>query len=404
MSLIPPTELPYGPLVVEEVYFQHDGPRFFAVRSERWGMRLLALCVDEDELDQSVTYIYLALSQARFQQVRSGRISLRQAFDLAQSGDVWQVTADYLSDPPENHVEQLAAVPEEWLPDADAFLDLPTATAPDFRPEELGQEARESQRSLMAVELDPAEANTTELRLRVLGRVATSLQDTLDAMAQEEQGERTVSGAIKAEITSEVQMSVYGLRAASFVLLLGIDREGKLFERADLVSGTLGRLVTLVESASSADTLLPQLQEYGPRVRGRFRQLLQNAVEAGSGLAVHAAPLTTEQQAATLNREQVRSALTTIADVSPDVREILLPRVALTALNTHRHTFEVWDSVQGSRYSGVLSPEAREQVDGSRVGTTSFYSVKIEVQTDFASTEGSPIEKYRLLEINPLDG
>ncbi len=400
MRLIPPSELPYGELAMDEVYFEHDGPRFFALRAERTGMRLLALCVDEDEEAGTVTYIYLALSLERFQRVRGGSLKVRQAFELSNRGDIWQVIADYHAEPPANRVSPLDAVPSKWLPDADARLDLPTPTAPLFFRTELARQARESHRSLLAIELDPNGTNVTELRLRLLSRLGNSLQDTLDAVAQEEQGERTTSGSVQSAISSEVQVSVYGIRAASFVLLLAVDGEGRLFERSEVVEGTFRRLIGLTMSAAAPETLLSVLRDYSPRVRGKFKQLLEAATDARSGIAIHTAPLGAEAQSASLDRSQVSLALRTISEISPDRSELPLARVALTALNTHRHTFEVWDAVQGRYYTGALSKEARELVNDSRVGSSSFYSVMIEVLTDFASPS---IEKYRLLSILELE-
>lgn len=402
MRLIPPPELPYGKLEFEEVYFQHDGPRFFALKSSRFDMKLLGFCVDEDEERGTVTYIYLVLSSTRFRTVRSGGMSLVDAFKSAESGDIWEVIADYNAVPPQNHVRQINEVPEEWLPANDAFLRLPTPTVDTFNSGQLVVESHEMFRSLMALELDPDQTNVTEIPLRSLGRVSNYLQDAMEALAQEEQGQRSTFGAIAGTILAEIQMSAMEIRAASFVLVVGIDRGWRTLEYPEVVAGTMSRLITIFEAATSEETLLAQLREYGPRVRNRIRHLLQCAKDIDSGLTFYTAPFEGEPGKATLNRRQVSEALNTIAQVQPSITSLPLERVALTALNTTRHTFEVRDPLLGRRYFGVIPLDVRAQANGLPVGDASFYSVMLRVETDFASTEEEPIEKYQLLEIRPI--
>lgn len=399
MSLIPPTDLPYGSLEMEEIYFQHDGPRFFALKSSRWGMRLLGFCVAEDEENEQVTYIYLVLTLSRFYQVRSGAMSLLDAFNKAEEGDIWEVIADYRLEPPANRTRQVTAVKSEWLPTEDAFLNLPTPSVLEFDPNQFVRDSIEMQRSLIAIELDPEQSRLTELSLRSLGHFSTYFQDVIDAIAQEEQGERTASGPVAGKISSEVQVSALGVMAASFVLIVGVDRGVRLLENRELVSKTFGRLTSLVNSATNSGELISQLKEYGPRTRRGLRLILHSASVIGSGLKVHSAPIEGQSSIASLSRTQVESALGYIASVKPTLSEVTLNRVALTALNTSYHTFEVRNMLQGSKFSGHIAPEARIQTNGLRVGDATLYSVKIGIETDFASTEDQPLEKYKLLDI-----
>lgn len=240
--------------------------------------------------------------------------------------------------------------------------------------------------------------------MRALGKVGTTLQEAIDALAQEERGEPTERGAIKRETTEEVQMSVVGLRAASFVLLVGTDKRGRFLERGDFVAETLGRLVELVQAGEDEGKLVTAMRGYGPRARGKFTTLLRAVTEAGSGLGVHVAPVERPVRSALLDVHQVRRALSIIEGVRPEIEELHLDRVILTALNTTRATFEVWDSVSGARYSGPVTREAREMVEGLRVGHSSYVQVDLEIEIDFAAIgDEDSIRKYFLKRISPLD-
>jgi hypothetical protein len=405
MTLDVSSALPYGPLEAHEVYFEHDGPRIFALRSRRFLVYLLAICVDEDEESEEVRFLYLAMSRDRFMQVRSGQVSFLEAFEAASHGDIWIVTEDYSAQPTVRaNVVGFADIAPDDLPLPLARLNLQTPTVQAFDPSELEVLARETLRSIAAIELDADGENLTEFPLRALGKVGTTLQEAIDALAQEERGEPTERGAIKRETTEEVQMSVVGLRAASFVLLVGTDKRGRFLERGDFVAETLGRLVELVQAGEDEGKLVTAMRGYGPRARGKFTTLLRAVAEAGSGLGVHVAPVERPVRSALLDVRQVRRALSIIEGVRPDIEELHLDRVILTALNTTRATFEVWDSVSGARYSGRVTSEAREMVEGLRVGHSSYVQVDLEIEIDFAAIgDEDSIRKYFLKRISPLD-
>lgn len=150
MTLDVSSALPYGPLEALEVYFEHDGPRFFALRSRRFLVYLLAICVGEDEESEEVRFLYLAMSRDRFVQVRSGQVSLLQAFEAASHGDIWIVTEDYSAQPTVRaKAVGFADIAPDDLPLPLARLNLQTPTVQAFDPSELEVLAREtSARSL----------------------------------------------------------------------------------------------------------------------------------------------------------------------------------------------------------------------------------------------------------------
>jgi hypothetical protein len=114
-SLVPPQDTVLGKLFIEEVYFYYEGPRLFSAISAS-GQRYFAVDVDEDS--DSDTYLYVAVSKDRFFAVRSGLVSLMEAYTSPENGLVFAVKAVY-RDTQRNELESLlpSDLPDAWLPE-----------------------------------------------------------------------------------------------------------------------------------------------------------------------------------------------------------------------------------------------------------------------------------------------
>lgn len=405
MSINPSEALPFGPLEITEVYFEHDGPRFFAVRGLEVDIRFLAFCVDDGEETQHAVYLYLAMTPARLALVRSGELGLLQAFEESSPWQIWRVVEDFLDEPPAISATtvRLADIPNEDLPTRDAVLQLPTDTAPPLDLVELSQWAQSSMRTIAAIELSASGENLTEFPLAGLGAVGTSVQETLDALAQEESGTPTERGVIPKNITDDVQMSAMALRAASFVLVIGTDKQGGFTDNAVRVEATLERLQALITLGSTPEELVRAMQAYGSRARGKFTGLLRAVIANGSGIGVIAAPQTGAASSARMTAGQVRRAIASIDEVVPTENELVVRRGTLLGSNTRRRTFEIFDNASTNRYTGTVSAAALAQIDGLPVGSTSYVTAVLQEEVDFAAEDQETGRKYTLLSVVPLD-
>ncbi|MEV0891449.1 DUF6575 domain-containing protein [Promicromonospora sp. NPDC050262] len=391
--------LPYGELEMLEVYFEHDGPRFFALRSLSLDVRLLAICTDED--DVSVEYLYLVLSPQRFNQVRSGHIGLREAFETSGPWEIWSVIERH--ERAEPYVNAFALpygeIPENKLPTPSARLDIETPTAPPLNEQELRSDAVASLRTFAAIELDANGENLTEFSLRNLGNIGTRLQETFDALAQEETGTPTERGAIAASITDGIQMNVVALRAASFAVVLATDKRGRLMDDEHNVQATLERLVALVETGSNPQILVEALRAYGPRARSKVISLFRAVLQAESGLGILVGPQRADPTSARLTAQQVVEAVELIDGVKPAERDLYIRRGTLLASNTLRGTFLLLDEARQQEYSGRVNEEARDQIDGLRVGHQSYVQAQLIERVEFGVTEQEGGRRYTLTSI-----
>jgi hypothetical protein len=386
MTLDVSNALPYGPLTLDEVFFEHDGPKLFSLRSRSLGVRILGICVDEDEEAETLTYLYLALGPERYLALRSGNIGLRFAIDQADQGCLWRAIEDYSGDAPtlEAEVVSVASLSEADLPSPEARLNLPTPTVALLDQSELEAFATQGLRTVAAIELEANSENATEFPLRALGAVGTALQESVDALAQEEAGKPTERGAIPPTVTEQVQMAVLGLRAASFALVIGTDKRGGMMDHAPFVEATLGRLSKLISDGGDASELTTSLRGYGPRARNKFAALLRAVTAVGSGIGVIAVPQSGQTVTAQMSSRDVVAALVAIDAVEPAVSTVEVRRGALIGLNTRRHTFELTDLATMERFAGKVASEAFGAVDGLNVGNSSFVAATLKVEIDFA--------------------
>lgn len=407
MTLDVSSALPYGPLERIEVYFEHDGPKFFALRSTSLDVRLFALCTGEDDDAETLDYLYLAMSPQRFQRVRSGAVTLRDAFESAAHSEIWRVVEDYSTNEPSVSAMPIAfdRIPLIDLPDVGARLNIPTPTAQVLDLEELRDRASASHRTFAVLELDATGQNLTEFPIRNLGTIGELFQESVDALAQEEIGQPTVRGAIPAHITADVQMNAVDLRAASFAVVVATDNRGALMDNAPLVEATLMRLINLIAAGHEPDTMIEALRGYGGRARSKVVSLLRAVSDAESGLGVAVTPRSGELTSARLSAREVRAVIQAVSVVKPLERDIPVERGHLVGSNTRTSTFELEEATgKRERYSGKVSEEAIPQIDGLRVGSSSpIVTATIRETVEFSPANPDGGRKYVLRNIAVVD-
>lgn len=404
MTLDASAALPYGKLEMLEVYFEHDGPRFFATRAVETGINFLAFCIEDDEESDETVFLYLALSDPRFRDIRSGHVGLRQAFEEAAPWQIWRVVEDYSGVKPLVRAEaiRLEEISPSDLPTTSARLQIDTAAAPGLNAQELTDLASQSLRTVVAVELEASDEHLTEFPLRGLGAVGTALQDSINALAQEVAGEATERGPIPASITNDVQMSTVALRAASFALVLATDMRGRLIANDPLVEQTMEELVDLVRAGADPTDVVTTMRRHGARARSKFTNLLQAVFAHQSGIGIISASQDGSVSAAKMSAAQVVGAITSIKKVEATSTRIEIPRGTLLASHTRRRTFEIFDNASGTRYAGTVSSDAQTMINGLPVGDASFVSAVLREEIEFAAEDQETGRSHILVQIETI--
>jgi hypothetical protein len=398
MTLIPPTDTQLGALSIDEVYFEYEGPKFFSAVSAA-GARYLALAVSEDEEADTESFLYVAVSPSRFESIRSGALELRHAFTSPEDGILFEVVADYVSKQSTVHLINPEQVDESQLPLEGARLEIPTDTRPSFEPERLTEEANGLGRILVALELEPADSRRTEISLRSLSRLSGFIQDTLDALGQEIAGRATNRGAIPGDVVQATEMVFRESLAASFVVVLADNvEEGKLGP-SPLLAEACGRLSQLFSHAQSGDNFRDLLAGYGPRARTKYRTLMEQLSDDGTGVDFFVAQPGQELAHTRLTRERLASSLDVIRETGLEVKTQYIDRAHIIGANIRTRSFEIIDAETGAKYSGYMEPRVRAQVAGLAIGLDHIYSATVLVQQKFSNITDAVHDTYRLVQI-----
>lgn len=115
-------------LTVEETLIWHDIPQLFVAKDLVDG---LYLCLAVDNEGAMPHYIAVAISQARLQQLKSGKIDLHSIFANPEMGMWLQITSFEETRAAAEPIPEMERLPDEWLPEPGAFL----PAQPMLRPE-----------------------------------------------------------------------------------------------------------------------------------------------------------------------------------------------------------------------------------------------------------------------------
>lgn len=373
--------LPFGPLEVSEVYTYYEFPRFYSLKSVLYPeVRVLVLCTADDEEEATADFLYVAMTTGRLAAVTSGQVPLREAFEQAESGQLWRVGWKFDGDRIEVDARTTLSreLKEAELPKVGARMSRKTATAPAFDVNrDLVMRARESNQTVAAIELATADSKRTEFPMKALGAIQLHLQSVLDSIGQEKTHSKVSSrGAVPREITKLTQMSVVPMTlAASYVFLITPDLQasGLLFED-DLVQDSLGDLHSLLQACIGGDVEKVQetFKARAPRTRGRFKELLSSVKTASSSIGlISAGPGTNAAIAAHVSANDVRLALAAIEDLEPHEREIIVARGVLWGLDAKSGTFRLSDLATGKEYRGGSPSELKAKWSSVAVGSES---------------------------------
>lgn len=375
---------------MHHVYIRFDGPRLFSCLSDS-GQLYLSVFVEEDESNE--TYIYVAVSPERLAAIQSGHISLREAFADPANGGLWKVTSDGRWSWVESPIDS------NWLPHQDARLDIESPTQQSLDVANLQVEARNIQRDIVAIELDSYSA-TTEYPLGPIARIMNTFQDTVDALGEIATSRPSDRGPIPRALLEETQLNLYGLRAASFAFLVSTDpARPKLFD-ANVVTSSLGLLMSLMGASSSPDELQIVMGQIHKRATSRYSELLEELDHSGSSVKVILAEPSGQTREVTMTKAQILASLGAARRaLNPEEEEIQVDGL-LIGVNERLHSFEIFDESLGRRYRGKADSTSVTSMIGLVVGQV--YRVRLIDSKTIHSVTEQEEHQYRLIDIEPL--
>jgi hypothetical protein len=372
-----------------ETYVYYDGRRTFAMRSVGWpDLYYVVNTVDEDDETGDLVTLAVALNGDRFRAMRSGVVPFREVFAGASRGSLFRIDWTWNDDDePVPAITPMsgADLPPRWLPTATARLSLPTATVEAYEPSKLVALSKAQSRTLFAVEVEHEGKHSTEFPARNAGELQVAIDGAIVSLARE----HVAKGKSKSPVARELSVSVIELQAASFVLVMAIDSAG-MVEATDVTSEVFGELSSFVEAVASGEgpTVLSALKRHSSKTRNRLRDMLRPLAAVGSGITLSTSIAHTHAvQAVSASPVTVRAAVELIEKMPPETKYADVRRGVLTGLVLRTQHFEIIDAATGDRYSGAMTDDATAEANGFAVGSESFVTARIRIDTPLTNDD-----------------
>ena len=388
----------FGRLELYEIYGFYDSPILVSCRSAV-GTIYIALAIDEHE--HADDWLYVAVSQERFIAVRSGAIDLHSAFSEPEDG------VAYVASIPHDEHEQAtvatmdaAQLTSDMLPMPGELIRLETETLPPVTIS-LPEEASRTRRDILRLGFKLPAIFRSEAPAKFVGQVLASLQDSISAFGQSQEGEAGRRGALRQYVQAANEMAVLAFGGGSFEIKLASAGTSNLFGETE-TTGPLREFLSLLKIGSQAEQLQAHLGRLPPRAAANYLKFLRSLDDKIQlATAELASPtLGAVSETATLSAVTVRAAISALEYETFSSREQFDAVGRLVGASLDKMTFELrYGSKKREYLSGEISEEAFLSVKGAILDAR--YRAKLERLQSIKMTSGEVVEVLRLLSLEP---
>jgi hypothetical protein len=417
-----------GPLHIDQVLLDYDGPHLFTARNQGGA---LFLALHGPAADQSDAWLYARTSTHRLNQLNQAKISLRQAMTVHARGSVALV--EYIGDEP--HIELLDpfSVDEQFLPHEDSYFNngaqLPVLARDshylvkpdeffemdDLLPVPVEQDlwefdhrtiqylkahmtplhvvAQRRQRLVADIVLSD-HAHRTDFPIPDLGKILISLQKTVDSLGSED-----LSPDWKPSASSkrETRLDAVATFPSSFGLRIEA-HQGSLAD-ASVAPRAFHRLVDLLSSIADPNVLRTVFRQHRSSTKLHFGQFIENISKTNSSISVMASSgLSTTPLSAFVSSDTLRDLSRQIKELNEEEHEYryISGRLKAVSLRTKFFLIENDDEALSGRISEQLLP----QISGMKIDE--LYLGKVRVARSVHDLTGEIETKNELTELGTL--
>ncbi|NED76039.1 DUF6575 domain-containing protein [Streptomyces sp. BBFR109] len=392
-----------GELKMQESYVYYDGPRVFSCTSLTDQTFLAAWAEEGDHGDE---WLYVPVSRARLDMVRSGGIPLRVAFESPE-GFIFRVSLPHdVSQDDAAAPIRVGDIPEDWLPEPDFALEIPTHTLPLAESEEIIEtKAKQESRTRLRLHVSLPRFARSEAPARGIGGLLLVTQSVYDnvgySLTEQNPSPR---GRVPSEVAAQTAISVVGAAASSFVLEMASNELDDLLGESLFAQTTL-KVLELLDLKLEYSELSAKLAEIKPRAAKSFRSMVEKLAETGGDVTLAAAGTRLPYTARKLPAGKLEEFAKTLKRLVPeDQVEEVRRRMRLYKIDTERRTFGFRDESMDPTvdYEGAIDDAAWPQASHATVQEN--YDVLILGTTVIDETVGERKTTYRLMQISPVSG
>lgn len=389
-----------GELHLEETFVEYDGPRVFSCVSATDQHFIAGWAEEHPEYDM---WLYLPVSEARLISVRSGGLTLRDAFERPE-GLVYQVTLPLDSDGAPDLVSPVdpSRLRDEWLPEPDFRIELQTATLPPAESGDLWRlRAIQESRSRIRLQVKLPRTTRSEAPTKKVGELLVSTQSLYDnfglALLRSDPPQ---AGPIPHEVAAETATDVVGLAAASFVVELASSNYDDLLGESTFADITK-RVLTLLDLSLDRDAMIEQLTALRPRGAKSFRNFVRGLASTGGAVTLAAVGTSLDYTARDLSPERLQTLRQILDTLVPDDAFEIRGHMLLYRGDTERKQFGVRDELTDARYEGQIAERAVPQVHLAALDQ--IYDVLIYETSTYDEAVNERKAVYVLEQLTPIE-
>lgn len=381
----------FGQLELLEIYEYYDKPLLVSCQNAVDRLFLAVLIEDEPEYEK---WLFSEMSKIRFENIRSGRIDLHEAYSDAELGFVY--SAMIFTDQSQHHIFEIINIQdltEDMLPQKGQFIQIHTETKEKFR-ESLTQKAVQGKRTYLRLHLEFPNIFRTEAPVRPLAQILSTTQELISSIGQEQKNAATERGLIPVNIMAGNELLVSGVGPGSFEVELVSAQLVDLFNESDIENSIL-EFVNLINLGSDADKLKEKVKQLKHRAAKNYHDFLGSISEVIDQLTVEwASPKENHSGHAEISATTAKIAMQIIELTDKEEKADIVVEGKLTGANIRLKTYEIL-SKDSTSYIGKISDQVTSQVNGSIIGD--WYRAQIRQITSYKIAEDKPEIKYELI-------
>lgn len=396
MRLLPQsTQL--GKLELIEVYEYYDTPCLFSCRNTS-GHLFMAILFDQTKNLEK--WLYVSISQRRFENIRAGLIDIRSAFLNSEDGFVYQIIINLDDNLDRVEIIWCENLIDDWLPMPNEFIEVGNEPLPFLEIKDAPRTAMQIQREVLNLTFQFRIPNPTEAPVAFLGIILESVQSVFNALGQAIDGTPTLTGKIPRSITEKTQLAVLGTYPGSFGIELATFPE-KIEEENDnyLVESVINEFFELInissDPESNANILRQKLWTLKSRAASGYRDFLLNLYKSGTNFRLNwGSPNQERGGFVELNLSSIKKALEVINKTEDEtVREYEIIG-KLIGLNIRTKRYEIL-SFEDKKYSGRIIDEAIPIVETATLSEVYISTIREVKEISPTLAEGKM--KYQLV-------
>jgi hypothetical protein len=390
------TSTSLGTLEVLEVYVQFNGPRLLACKNQAEKI-FLALWVDEEE--DFDLWLYMMVSIDRLQSIRTGRISLYEAFSNPELNYFHEAIFTHAENAWSTREVALDGIDEDCLPSQKAFLDFDPKTLPQVKAQKASWTALKKEREIVYLVLEPESEYPNEISSLALGKVLFTFQPLLNQfklLSCEDLELRPKDIARKSEF------NVFSTSPGSFQIelasaLFEVDVFGNSF-----AGDAIDMLFQLIQLGSDAKLLQNFMSHMDKKTAIKYRLFLEALVGSGTGVKFEwGSPTLIRGGIVEANLSSVSEILKIIKKIeSLQDREIKIIG-ELFKMDKIGWKFGIKDIKTDDLYSGDILDQAKDEARIAKI--SDLYSATILVISEITPATNSIKPYYKLIDLNPYE-